>query len=104
MSENGIRVSEAGLYLISASVYFLPGQAGDTREVYIYNDPGKELASVQYYGSGTTNTGALGISPKIVALSAGTVLRLFCRSGFVGNAPKVYNGNLGTYLTVIKVG
>jgi hypothetical protein len=111
--DNGIQITEDGIYLISGSAYFVPGtdNSGLSRGLYIYatqkeQELGKEIASVQYHGTGY-HEGAISIPPRVMAITKDTIIKLVGRGGninFSEITPYIASNNLGTYLTLVKVG
>jgi hypothetical protein len=103
-SDGAIQVNEAGTYLISASAYFIPGKAGETKHLTICNGEGKYLADAQHWNYNVSQSNAIGISPRLVCLSAGQKLRLIGAGKYSTASSKIAIGNTATFLTVIKVG
>lgn len=106
-SEEGVMVTEAGLYLISGSVYYVNADVSVTRGAYIRTNNNTELSQAYYYEQNTTTAGAVGLAPKVVSLSAGTVLylsgRAYNKQEEPNDNPKIYKQNLATFLTIVKV-
>lgn len=103
-SDGEIQVNETGTYLISASAYFTPGKAGETKRLAICNGEGKYLADVQHWNMNVSQPNAIGISPRLVCLSAGQKLRLIGAGKYASTSSTIAIGNTATFLTVIKVG
>jgi len=101
-SNSGIKIAEAGTYLVSANIYYVC-PSNSTRGVYIFSEEGMEMSSVRYTNQGVTPQGAVCLSPKILSLSANTTLILKGRQTGASNNGTIYPSNLGTYITIIKL-
>lgn len=104
----GIKVSTAGLYRISGSVYIEAPAAATSYGVYLKKANNRAAASASEIGgvlipkpTTATFSGAAQITPKLYSLSANDIIYLYAR---VRGASGTYQGaNNMTYLLVEKV-
>lgn len=102
-SDGGIKVNEAGIYLVGANLYFYCS-ANAYRSILLVNHAGKTIHQAGYGAQDATPMGAVALAPKAMALSNGTVINLHGKQTNNTTAGKLYPSNLGTYMTIIKIG
>ena len=101
-SNNGVKIAEAGKYLVAANIYFT-GPTKACREIYLLNETNKQLHAAKYSATGAAPQGAVCLPMKTVTLSADTTLMLNGKQSFASSAGTMYPSNAGTYLTIIKI-
>lgn len=104
ISSGGIKVSKAGIYKISASVYINSNSGQTSRSVYVYAGTSTtmtnntQILEADYAGS---LGGAIPAASKIVELSANAIVFLGARSN--GAASSVPASHIGTYLFIQRL-
>ena len=102
-NNSGIKIAEAGDYLISASISYKKSTTYDNHGIYIIDSNGAELTSAHYYNYQNSTSNGCGVASKIVTLAANTTLYLCTYSQNANNVPVVTGSSEGTFLTIIKL-
>lgn len=101
-SNGGVKLAEAGDYLISASLCFTNAGTKDNHGIYIVDSSTSEIASAHYYNANDGLSNGSGLSPKILTFEANTILYL-CTYSQTTASPIVRGANSATFLTIIKL-
>lgn len=107
IDNGGIKVSEAGIYKVSASAYLYTISSTTARGIYIMT--GSTFASAtevtSFYELKPTGEeyASISVSPKLISLNAGDTIYLGARY-VSGNNGGYYGGNPATYLLVERLG
>ena len=106
IDNGGIKVSEAGIYKVSASAYLYTTGNSTARGLYVMKGSafGSATEINSYYGIKPTGEeyAAMNTAPRLIDLSAGDILFLGVR--YMGGAGGYYAGNTATYLLVERLG
>lgn len=104
ISGGGVKVETAGRYRISASVYIAPSSTAYAVGCYVKSGStwasSSELLSRLQQDS-NQSWGGMDCGPKIVSLSAGTIVYLAGRC--IGGSGTLYSGNAATWLLIERV-
>lgn len=103
-NDGGITVNYDGYYLISGSVYITQVETQEifAKSAYIKDSNGRELCSATEVLFNEDIPGCVSIAPKVLFLRDETTLYLYARSQKTSGT--MYPGNLGTYLSIVKIG
>jgi hypothetical protein len=106
IDNGGIKVSEPGIYRVSASAYLYTTGNSTARGLYVMKGSafGSATEVVAYFGMKPTGEeyAAMNTAPRLIDLSAGDILFLAVR--YMGGAGGYYAGNTSTYLLVERLG
>ena len=99
--DNGVKVSKAGYYQISASAYMTCSATSGIRVIHIHQNS-TEIATVRSEEGGSyASQGGIATAPKVVYLNAGDVIYLKVRS--MVSAGTLVPNNCATYLSIVKM-
>lgn len=99
--DNGVKVSKAGYYQISASAYMTCSATSGIRVIHIHQNS-TEIATVRSEEGGSyASQGGIATAPKVVYLNAGDVIYLKVRS--MVSAATLAPNNCATYLSIVKM-
>jgi len=102
-SNGGIKIGESGDYLVSASLYYNGGITNDNHGIHVVDSNNNELMSAHYYNMTGLAGGGCGIAPKIITITANTILYLCGHTNISSASPTVTPTNAATFLTIVKL-